>query len=72
VLAADTNPSSWLSQLTTHVLSIVRQPSPVTFNSMGVPTGPDAGVSANVWVTLMALCATALPSMRAITSWTPP
>ena len=33
----------WLSQLTTQVLSIVRQPSPVTLNSIGVPTGPDAG-----------------------------
>jgi hypothetical protein len=33
-----------LSQFTTQVLSIVRHPRPVTFNSRGVPTGPDAGV----------------------------
>ena len=45
VPAAETKPSSWLSQLTTQVLSIVRQPRPVTFSSIGVPTGPDVGVS---------------------------
>ena len=37
-------PEPLLSQFTTHVLSIVRQPSPFTLSSIGVPTGPDVGV----------------------------
>ena len=72
VPAAVTKPSSWLSQFTTQVLSIVRQPRPVTFNSIGVPTAPDAGDSAKVCVRLIAFCAAGLPSMSAITSCTPP
>ena len=51
VPAADTQPKPALSQFTTQVLSMVRQPRPVTFSSIGVPTGPDFGVSAKVWVT---------------------
>ena len=51
VPAADTQPKPALSQLTTQVLSMVRQPRPLTFSSMGVPTGPDFGVSTKVCVT---------------------
>src|SRR5260370_210188 len=72
VLAADTHPRLLLSQLTAHVLSMVRQPSPLTFSSIGVPTGPEVGVSSKVCVTSMPFCATAFPSMVAITSCTPP
>jgi len=72
VPAADTKPSSWLSQFTTHVLSIVRHPRPVIFNSIGVPGGPEAGAIAKVCVRLIAPCATGVLPTRAITSWTPP
>ena len=51
--AADTNPSRALSQFTTHVLSIVRQPRPFTLSSIGVPMGPDAGTISKLWVTSM-------------------
>ena len=34
-----------MSQFTTHVLSIVRHPSPFTLSSIGVPTGPDVDPS---------------------------
>ena len=56
--AADTKPTRLLSQFTTHVLSIVRQPSPLTVSSIGVPTGPDAGVISKLCVTSMPFCAT--------------
>ena len=42
VPAAETHPIELLSQLTAQVLSIVRQPSPLTRSSIVVPTGPDA------------------------------
>ena len=59
-----------LSQFTTQVLSIVRQPSPFTRISMGVPTGPAAGVISKLCVTSIPFCATGLPSISATTSWT--
>ena len=43
VSVAETHPTSWLSQFTTHVLSSVRHPSPLTRISIGVPTGPSVG-----------------------------
>jgi hypothetical protein len=72
VPAADTKPTSLLSQLTTHVLSMVRQPSPFTFSSIGVPSGPETGLSSKLCVTSMPFCATGFPSISAITSCTPP
>ena len=50
VSVAETHPTSWLSQFTTHVLSSVRHPSPLTRISIGVPTGPSVGCISNVWL----------------------
>jgi hypothetical protein len=61
-----------LSQFTTQVLSIVRQPSPFARISMGVPTGPAAGVISKLCVTSMPFCATRVLSMSATTSCIPP
>src|SRR5438874_2323099 len=39
---------------------MVRQPNPLTRNSMGVPTGPDSGAISKLCVTSMPFCASAL------------